>query len=68
MAKPVVQQNTASGQENNDVGEKIHKLQEEMSRQKQQFRDIEEAKRQKIPSDLVDKPRTNAQKLDAFIR
>jgi len=56
------------GDEKSEMGDKIVKLQDEMSRQKQQFRDIEESKRQKIPGELLDKPKTNAQRLDKFIR
>jgi len=51
-----------------EMGEKIGKLQEEMSRQKQNFKETEEMNRQKVSSQLVDKPKTHAQKFDHFLR
>lgn len=71
-AAPVAQAHGASKKVNNDgqgseMGEKIGKLQDEMSRQKQQFKKTEEVNRQKVSAQLVDKPKTHAQKFDTFL-
>ena len=58
---------TKQVEEKTELGEKIQKLQDEMSRQKQHHREQEEVKRQKIPAELVEKPKTNAQRMDQFI-
>ena len=53
--------------EPSDAGTKINKLQEEMSKQKAAHRTQEEHRRQSIAPELVNKPKTNAQRLDKFI-
>jgi len=50
-----------------NMGSKIDTLQEEMSRQKKAFKEHEEFKRQTVAPQLVNKPKTNAQKLGNFI-
>ena len=49
------------------MGSKIDSLQEEMHKQKKAFREHEEFKRQHVAPELVNKPKTNAQRLDKFI-
>ena len=51
----------------NDCGSKINTLQEAMIKQKAAYKTQEEHKRQSIPSELIVKPKTNAQRLDKFI-
>jgi len=57
--KPKLANNTKPKE---DMGDKIRTLQDEMARQKEQFRQTEEAKRQKIAPELLDKPLSNAQR------